>query len=186
MQNQLSPIGLGFIPALVSIGSAIIGAVGSKKKEKKAIKQAGYQASMEAIQAGAAIAAPQAMTETDIATLRSIWPQIRQVQHFALINWAKVGKDISAPAKAALSVIWPEVREAAQFGAVNWPYHAVPIEAVAPLLPLPELGYQTPTYSEPGQTSRYQSASLFGGQETPYLIAGSVGIALLLLLSSRR
>lgn len=195
---------LGFWTALISAGVSL---VSGKKAEKKAKESAGYQASMDAIAAGQAVSAPSVMTPEDVATLRRIWPTLRQVNHFGLIDWAKVGGTISAPAKAALAPIWTTVNDAANFNDVNWDYHAVPIDKVASVLPVPEL----PQYMQPPiQTANFLTddqgrtlidsrtgqpipvnvtqAGIFDGLGIPqeYLVAGGVGLALLLLLSSRR
>jgi hypothetical protein len=194
---------LGFWTALISAGVSL---VSGKKAEKEAKEAAAYQTSMDAIAAGQAVAAPSVMTPDDVATLRRIWPVIRQANYFALIDWSKVGGTISAPAKAALAPIWATVNDAANFADVNWNYHAVPIDKVASVLPVPEL----PQYMQPaiqpanfltdsqGRTlidSRTgqpipasMQAGMFSGSDIPqeYLIAGGVGMALLLLLSARR
>jgi hypothetical protein len=195
---------LGFWTALISLGASVIG---GKKAKKEAKKQAAYQASVDAISSGQAVAAPSVMTPEDVATLRRIWPVIRQVNHFALIDWSKINGTLSAPAKAALAPIWGTVNDAANFADVNWELHAVPIDKVASVLPVPELPqYMQPAVSSPnfltdnqGRTlidsrtgqpipAGVMQAGMFGGSDIPqeYLVAGGVGLALLLLLSERR
>lgn len=172
---------LGFWTALISAGASIIG---GSKAEKKAKQQAAYQASVDAISSGQAVAAPSVMTPEDINTLRRFWPQIRQANHFALINWKVLGADISAPAKAALAPIWGTVKQAANFSDVNWDLHAVPINKVAAVLPVPEL----PQYLQPQPipVSTMQAGMFGAGIPQEYLLAGGVGLALLIILSDRR
>jgi hypothetical protein len=198
---------LGFWTALISLGASVIG---GKKAKKEAKKQAAYQSSVDAISSGQAVAAPSVMTPADIATLRRVWPIVRQANHFALINWKQIGADISPAAKAALAPIWGVVNDAANFQDVNWNFHAVPMDAVAAVLPVPELPthlqpapvapvYPSPYLTDPqGRTlidartgqpisTNVLQAGLFGGDiPQEYLVAGGVGLALLLLLSQQR
>lgn len=200
---------LGFWTAIISLGASIIG---GKKAKKEAKKQAEYQASVDAISSGQAVAAPSVMTAADIATLRRVWPLIRQANHFAFIDWKQVGADISPAAKAALAPIWGTVNDAANFQDVNWNLHAVPVDKVAAVLPVPELpqymqppvqlpavNYGTPFLtdsqgrtlidSRTGQPIPYapMQAGMFGGDiPQEYLIAGGVGLALLIILSQQR
>lgn len=187
---------LGFVTAAIQAGVAIIGALSGKKKAEKQAQAAEYQASMDAIAAGEAVAAPSLMTAEDIAGLKRAWPQIRTVAYFPLIDWSRFGFKPSAPALAALGAVWDQVRGAANFSDVNWNYHAVPIQKVAAVLPVPEL----PTYMQPApqgttlidprtgrpiQAGPYQAGLLPGNIPPEYLAAG-FGAALLIILLQRR
>jgi hypothetical protein len=89
---------------------------------------------------------------------------------------------------------------AANFDDVNWQYHAVPNEIVAKLLPLPELGYQTPAVPQgylPELPQGYGpqviqrgaplTASMFPGLTTETVITmAAIGAVALLLFGDRR
>lgn len=182
---------LGFVTAAIQAGVAIIGALSGKKKAEKQAQAAEYQASMDAIAAGEAVAAPSLMTAADITGLKTVWPQIRTVAYFPLIDWSRFGFKPSAPALAALGAVWDQVRGAANFGDVNWNYHAVPIQKVAAVLPVPEL----PSYMQPApqrttlidsRTGQPIQAGLFPGNIPPEYLAAGFGAALLIILLQRR
>jgi hypothetical protein len=183
---------LGFWTALISLGAS---AIAGKKAKKEAKQAAANQASIDAINEGRAVSALDVMTPEDIATLRRYWGQLRNVANLQLVPWATYGYNISPAAKAALTPIWSVVRGAANFQDVNWPLHAVPIEKVAPALPLPELGHQTPAPVLPSGFQpqnlapfQYQSASLLPGGLTTetVLIAAAIGAVGLIIAGSQR
>ncbi|RPH75973.1 hypothetical protein EHM76_00395 [bacterium] len=199
------------IPIAIKAIPAIIGIFGGKKKKKAAERMAQYEANAMKIASGQAIAATDAMTEADKTFLRKVWPQINAAASFDHPNWSALGYPAGPPVSpagyAAIKHAWPTVHVASNFDDVNWQYHAVPIETVANLLPIPEL----PEYMQPAQpylpnmpdwpgnfmtdsqgrtlvdsrTGKPVQASMFpSGIPKEVLIAG--GIGLLLLLSSRR
>lgn len=182
---------LGFVTAAIQAGVAIVGLLSGKKKAKKEAQAAQYQASVDAIAAGEAVAAPSLMTAADIAGFKMAWPQIRTVAYFGLIDWKRFGFTPTPAALAALGAVWDQVRGAANFGDVNWNFAAVPIQKVAAVLPVPEL----PSYMQPVQPqAKYvdsrtglpiQAGLLPGNIPTEYLAAG-IGAALLIILLQRR
>lgn len=198
------------IPIIIKAIPAVFSFLGGKKKKKAEQRAQQYAASEQAISAGQAVAATQVMTEADKAFLRKVWPSIRVAASFDHPNWASLGYPAGPPltpaAKAAITDAWPTVRVAANFDDVNWTYHAVPIEKVASLLPVPELPdhMQPPTVAQPitpgnfatdsqgrtlvdSRTGQPIQAGMFGADiPKEYLIAGGVGLALLLILSQRR
>lgn len=198
---------LGIVPAIpliIKAVPAVIGILGGKKKQKAAERMAQYEMNAQQIAAGQAVMATDVMTEADKAFLRKVWPSIRVAASFNDPNWASIGypagPQLTPVAKAAITHAWPTVRVAANFDDVNWQYHAVPLDIVAPLLPLPELGYDAPappgtsapapTFYSPTQPSgraRVAQASLFPGLSTDtMIIMAAVGVGALILFSGRR
>jgi hypothetical protein len=186
----------------------VLSIFGGKKSKKAAQRAAQYQANEQEILAGRAVMATDVMTESDMAFLRKVWPSIRVAASFDHPNWASLGYPSGPPltpaAKAAITHAWPTVHVAANFDDVNWQYHAVPNEIVAKLLPLPELGYKQPTVDLPVMESPLSympgdgslpggyapvtpiQAGMFPGVPKEVLIAGAIGLGVLLLLSNRR
>lgn len=179
----LIPLAIKAIPVVLSF-------FGGKKAKDKA-EQADYEASAQAIQAGQAVSALDLMTERDKQILRIVWGQIRGAGSFESINWAALnmpqGPQLSPNGEFAIRAVWPQVHGAAHFNDVNWQYHAIPLEKAAPVMPLPELGYQTPApnYNDP---RAFQGASLFPGGAVPdnALLLGAAVVAGLIIFSSRR
>lgn len=186
---------VGFIPLITAGISLATSLYGSKKAEKEE-RNAFYQANAAAISSGQAVTATSLMSESAKDTLRRVWPWIREQAPFTSINWGKLGlpngPGLSAAATLGLASVWDNVRQAARFDDVNWNYAAVPIETVAPAMPVPELpSYMQPSYSTAkyvdARTGLPIQAGLFTGNiPQEYLLVGGVGLALLLMLSQRR
>ncbi len=198
------------IPIIVKAIPAVLSFLGGKKKKKAEQRAQEYAASEQAIAAGQAVAATQVMTDRDLQILRDVWPQVRSAANWTDINWSAIGMpqgpQLSPAADAAIKHVWPQVHVAARFDDVNWTYHSVPVEKVASLLPVPELPdhMQPPTVAQPitpgnfvtdpqgrtlvdSRTGQPIQAGMLGADiPKEYLIAGGVGLALLLILSQRR
>lgn len=194
-----SPNPLGFVPLIPIIAKAvpaIVSLIGGKKKKKAEAYAAQLQAGAEQIASGQAVMATAAMTENDKAFLRRVWPKVHVAANWSDINWGAVGEpqgaQLTPAAEKAISIVWPQVHIANAFDDVTWQYHAVPVDQIAALLPVPEL----PSYMQPAQSGRtlidsrtglpIKTASIFGDIPQEYLIAGAVGVGLLLLFSRRR
>lgn len=180
---------LGVAPVIPILAKALPGVfsflTGKKKKEAQE-RAAQYAASEQAIAEGRAVSAFDVMTERDKQILRAVWPKVHVAANWTDINWAAStgmpqGPQLSPAAEAAIKHAWPQVHVAARFDDVNWPYHSVPVEKVATLLPVPEL----PDYMQPPRVEIPLQAGILGTDiPLPILIAG--GAVLLLLLSRRR
>lgn len=185
---------LGFIPLITAGISAALQFYGAKKAEKKE-RDAFYQANAQAISSGQAVTATSLMSETAKENLRRVWPYIRETAPFTSINWAKLGlpngPGLSAAATVGITGVWDNVRQAARFDDVNWNYAAVPVEAVAAALPVPELPQYMQPYAPPAKyvDARpglpIQTAGLTGDIPPAYVAAG-IGAALLLIALQRR
>ncbi len=165
--------GVGFAPAVavaVKAVPAIIGLFGGKDKAEAEARMAQYQAAEQQIMSGQAVMATDVMTAADKDFLRRVWPQIHAAAQWDHISWPSIGYPNGPPltpgAIAAIKNAWPTVHVAAQFDHVNWQYHAVPLDVVAPAMPLPELGYKQPAVAGPlappvGYPSNFQPGQLF-------------------------